>query len=191
MSVRIYYPAFQAVRRNPWVAMDPFQTTFCGFPVARNPLHDVVESAVLRAVIDQLADGRTQENQEQINTKEPLTFKLDLAGFEPENIKLKTVGQKLIIDAETEESDENEGCQSYSVKKYHRTITLPDDVKPNDVTSLWTNEGVLRITAPVTSLPSPQQENEVDITMEDEPPAETSNDEDTINKQEKTEQQQA
>ena len=187
MSMRIYYPAFQVVRRNPWVAMDPFQTTFCGFPVARNPLHEV-ESAVLRAVIDQLAERKTQNKE---YTKEPLTFKLDLSGFEPENIKLKTVGQKLIVDAETEESNEKEGCQSYSVRKYHRTITLPDDVKPDDVTSLLTKEGVLRITAPVTSLPSPQEEKEVAITMEDEPPVEISKDDDTSYVNEKAEEQQA
>ena len=130
--------------------MDPFETTFCGFAVVRNPLHDV-ESALVKVIIDQLSEQRTKEYKEK--TKEPLTFKVDLSGFEPENIKLKTVGLKLIVEAQTEESNDKEGCQSYSVKKYHQTITLPDDVKPEDVTSSLTNEGVLRIAAPATSLP--------------------------------------
>ena len=162
--------------------MDPFETTFCGFAVVRNPLHDV-ESALVKVIIDQLSEQRTKEYKEK--TKEPLTFKLDLSGFEPEKIKLKTVGLKLIVEAGTEKSNDKEGCQSYSVKKYHQTITLPDDVKPEDVTSSLTNEGVLRIAALATSLPSSEQEREIKMTMEDEPLAQTSKDKDAPNVQKK------
>ena len=95
------------------------------------------------------------------------TYNLELSGFNPQNIKVKTVGQTVVIEATQEDSNEDDGLKSYSKRQVHKTLTLPESVRPEDVTSAINNKGVLRITAPIVSLPAPK-DKEVEIEIEQE-----------------------
>ena len=83
---------------------------------------------------------------------------------------MKTIGQKLIVDAEKEENTEEDGFKTYSRKQFHKSMILPDNIKPDDVKSSLTNKGLLCISAPVMSLSTPDEhKNEIVVEKEELP----------------------
>ncbi|CAK8679941.1 unnamed protein product [Clavelina lepadiformis] len=96
-------------------------------------------------------------------------YHYDLSSFQPKDIKVKTVGRKLVVEADSEEHTDHEGMQSYCRRHYHRSLQLPENVKPENVKSTITDKGILRISAPFLALPPPQeQEMEIEIQREQE-----------------------
>ena len=93
------------------------------------------------------------------------SYDMHLEGFEPADIKVKTVGQKVVIEATKETNTEEQGLKSYSKKNFHHSIVLPENVKPDDLTSTLSSKGVLRISAPVMSLPE-AEEKEIEVESE-------------------------
>ena len=101
---------------------------------------------------DQSSDDETKTVERK--SENEFNLNLDLNGFDSNDIKVKTIGQKLIVDAEKEENTEKEdGFKTYSRKQFYKSILLPDNVKPDDIKLSLTNKGLLRISAPVMSLP--------------------------------------
>ena len=93
-------------------------------------------------------------------------YNFDLSGFDPKDIKVKTVGQKVVVEAETEENEHQEGCHSFCHRHYHRTLVLPKNVKPSDLKSTISKDGVLGITAPLLAIEEAPQERELAIEKE-------------------------
>ena len=167
MALRVFYPTPRCVRTHPyWDTDDEFffyPIRFKEISSRRNKLEK--EWNRFLSELFQL------EKPEETKTDKPAdgTFSVDfeLSGFEPKHIKVKTVGQKLIVEATKEENDEKDGLKSYSKRHFHKSLVLPDTVKPDDVTSSLTEKGVLRITAPVMSLPAPEEkEREIEVAKE-------------------------
>ncbi|KAG0428366.1 hypothetical protein HPB47_024652 [Ixodes persulcatus] len=79
-------------------------------------------------------------------TPDSFVLKLDVRGFVPEEISVKTVGNSVEVHARHEEKDP-EG-RGFVMREFRRKYTLPDDVDPESVTSQLTGRGLLAVEAP-------------------------------------------
>ena len=95
-------------------------------------------------------------------------YNFDLSGFAPTDIKVKTVGQKVVVEAEHEENEQHDGCHSFCHRHYHRSVMLPKNVKPENLKSKLSKEGLLTISAPLLAIPRIKvNENELVVEKED------------------------
>lgn len=78
-------------------------------------------------------------------------YTFDLSGFEPKDIKVKAIGHKLVVDAETEMKDQADGCSSIRYKQFHSSVILPENVSSEDIKTTLNDQGILCITAPLVS----------------------------------------
>lgn len=72
--------------------------------------------------------------------------KLDVQHFTPEEIKVKTVGNSIVVEAKHEEKKDSES--SYISRQFERRFELPSDFKPEQVISSLSSDGVLSIKCP-------------------------------------------
>ena len=170
MALRVFYPSSQCVRSHPyWELVEDSFLPQIRVRCRRNKI-DGGWDRILRELL-QLEEPTDKNQTKPDNTADKndgkFTYDFELSGFNPENIKVKTVGQKVIVEANQEESKDEHGCKSYSKREVHKSIVLPDNVRPEDVISALSNKGVLRITAPVMSLTAPE-EKELKIEIEQE-----------------------
>ena len=171
MALRVFYPSSQCVRSHPyWELVDDFFLPQFQVRSCRRNKIDGGWDRILRELL-QLEEPTNKNQTKPDNTADKnddkFTYDLELSGFNPENIKVKTVGQKVVVEANQEESKDEHGCKSYSKREVHKSIVLPDNVRPEDVISALSSKGVLRITAPVMSLTAPE-EKELEIEIEQE-----------------------
>ena len=89
-----------------------------------------------------------------------------MSGFEPKDIKVKTIGQKVVVEAETEVTEEKGGCHSFCRRQYHRTLMLPQSVKPEELKSSLSDSGVLSVTAPLPAIKEQVMEREIPVERE-------------------------
>ena len=90
-------------------------------------------------------------------TSEDGKFKvsLDTSNYQPEEITVKVVDDKLAISAkhEAKSNDVYEYCEMY------RSFDLPDNVDPSAITSHLSSSGQLTVEAPLKALPEPKERN--------------------------------
>lgn len=87
---------------------------------------------------------------------------LDVQQFAPDEISVKIVGREIVVEGKHEEKEDEHGFISrHFVRKY----VLPEDYKPEDVTSSLSSDGVLSVMAPRKALPSVEGERVVAITQ--------------------------
>nr|XP_002128483.1 body wall muscle protein HR-29-like [Ciona intestinalis] len=117
--------------------------------------------------------GKEAETKNKKTTSEEssdFSSEFDLTGFDPSEVKVKTIGQKVVVEAKKESKEEKDGCLSYSRNEYHRSIVLPDNVKAEELTSTLNEAGKLRITAPlIPSLKDKDEEREIPVAITDNP----------------------
>lgn len=95
------------------------------------------------------------------------SIKIDVGeGFAPENIKIDLKDRQLTIHAKLEQKSEDGNSRIY--QELSRSFTLPDVIKPDEVKSLLTPEGVLTIEAPLPEVELPQPK-EIPISIETKP----------------------
>lgn len=95
----------------------------------------------LRSQLRQLADF---EKNLHVG-KDGFHIKLDVCDFEPEEIKVKTINNTIIIEAKHEEKKDEEGSISrHIVRRYD----LPKGFKVEDVVSNLSSDGILTIKCP-------------------------------------------
>ena len=189
MALRVFYPSFVSARHHPYLnvveQIFPTRNRKIKNRCRRLCRPDFIlddddwRKAILEEFFefDQSSDDETKTVEQKSQNK--FNLNLDLNGFDSNDIKVKTIGQKLIVDAEKEENTEEDGFKTYSRKQFHKSIVLPDNVKPDDVKSLLTSKGLLRISAPVMSLPAPD-ESEKEIVVEKEESTDESVEKQTI-----------
>ena len=179
MAFQLYYPTIGAPRRRPWMFLDDDADDslfFNPFVNNRNPWNalEIVAEELLRNSRQQQSK-QNQKKSENTNKDsdvvkqddQSLAINLDLSGFKPANIRVKTVGRQLVVEGNQEDQTNEGGLRSYSRKQFHRSIMLPNNVNPDHVVSTLTNKGVLRITAPVMSLPPADQVKEIEVRREE------------------------
>ncbi|VDP47161.1 unnamed protein product [Soboliphyme baturini] len=104
--------------------------------------------------------GKVTGWSEVRNDKEKFTVKLDVSQFKPDELKVKTTVNMLIIEAHQKEHKDEHGLISRSfVRKY----MLPKTADPQAVTSRLSQQGVLTIEAPNVVIEEANREREVPI----------------------------
>lgn len=92
-----------------------------------------------------------------IQDKEKFQVKLNVRNFAPEEIKVKTVGNYIQIEAKHEEKEDDNG--GYISRQFLRRFLLPKGHDLKDVVSKLSSDGVLTVTAP-RKVPLPEEEAE-------------------------------
>ncbi|CAN7945439.1 unnamed protein product [Ixodes hexagonus] len=90
-------------------------------------------------------------------TPENFTLTMDVRGFVPEEISVKTVGNSVEVHARHEEETDGRG---FVLREFRRKYTLPDDVDPESVTSKLTGRGLLAVEAPRKTAEKPALSSE-------------------------------
>ena len=83
-----------------------------------------------------------------VSDDKKFAYNFDLSGFDPKDIKVKTVGQKVVVKAQTQEKGQKEDCPSVCSRQYHSSVVLPKTVNADDFKTILDNQGVLSIIAP-------------------------------------------
>lgn len=87
---------------------------------------------------------------------------LDVQQFSPNEVSVKIVGREIVVEGKHEEKEDEHGFIS---RHFIRKYILPEDYKPEDVTSTLSSDGVLTIMAPRKALPAAEGERVVTITQ--------------------------
>ena len=174
MAFQLYYPTIGAPRRRPWMFLDDDDDSFFFNPFISNRSLEIVADELLRNSRQQQSKQNQKKSEDTNKDSEvvkqddqSLAINLDLSGFKPANIRVKTVGRRLVVEGNQEDQTNEGGLRSYSRKQFHRSIMLPNNVNPDHVVSTLTNKGVLRITAPVMSLPPADEVKEIEVRREE------------------------
>jgi len=73
----------------------------------------------------------------------------DVQDYRPEELSIKTEGDVLVVLAKHEtKADEGSNSGSYVSKQFEQRFTLPSGVKPEEIASSLSKEGVLTVSAP-------------------------------------------
>nr|KAG5692633.1 hypothetical protein BaRGS_003523 [Batillaria attramentaria] len=99
---------------------------------------------------------------EVVNNENEFRIGLDVRHFKPEELKVTTKDNRIVINAKHEERPDEHG---YIMREFTRQYVLPKDVDPNTVTSGLSRDGVLTIKAPKKALKAPE-ERAIPITHE-------------------------
>jgi len=106
----------------------------------------VLDSDDLQQLSQQLPQfNRRADNSEQIelvNTGNKLSIKLDFSQFRPQDIEVKTIGNILVIHAQQQEQTDRFGSVE---KELIRRYVLTQTIQPEDVTTVVTKHGILKI----------------------------------------------
>lgn len=104
----------------------------------------------------------SEDDTAVVQDKEKFQVKLDVKNFAPEEIKVKTVGNYIQIEAKHEEKEDDKG---YISRQFMRRFLLPKGHDLKDVVSKLSADGVLTVTAPrKVPLPEVDQERVIPIT---------------------------
>jgi HSP20 family molecular chaperone IbpA len=90
-----------------------------------------------------------------------LQLALDMSDYKPEDLKIKLVGDSLVVEAESESS----GKDSYKKSHFKRWFRLPEDVKVDEIKSKLTDGNRLVIDLPL-SKPIESSERTIPIQVE-------------------------
>jgi len=97
------------------------------------------------------------------------TVKMDLGkDFNPENVKVSLKDRVLTIEAKHEYKSEDGKSRMY--QEFFRSFTLPQNVKVEEVKSLFTPEGELLVEAPLPQVEAPKPK-EIPVTTFESPAA--------------------
>ena len=103
--------------------------------------------------ISDVAMLSARDSQHELSPKAKVTYdegkfqvEFDVQDYRPEELSIKTEGDVLIVLAKHETKTENGG--SFVSKQFEQRFTLPSGVKPEQITSALSKEGMLVVTAP-------------------------------------------
>lgn len=82
-----------------------------------------------------------------------LKLRFDVSQYQPEEIVVKTVDNKLLVHAKHEEKSE---CKSF-YREYNREFLLPKGTNPESIKSSLSKDGVLTVEAPLPALAGPDK----------------------------------
>jgi len=103
--------------------------------------------------------------------------KIDIRGFSPDDVQVKTVGRKVTVTAKKVEKQSFAGIESQAVRQIYQSFMLPENVNSEHVTSQVNEDGYLELTAQQSSVgaggamaidsPQPEATNVVQTTRND------------------------
>merc|ERR1712200_105703 len=131
---------------------------------------------------------KLQNNSQLEDNENNYVTKIKLECFEPKdiNLELSSNKRKIKITAKNENKIEKDGLRSYSLKKFSKEISLPENIDVDKVKSFLNENNDLVISAPkVLQLKEKEQEKEIRIQMEPPKYEESENKENLENKKAK------
>nr|BAN20225.1 small heat shock protein hsp20 family [Riptortus pedestris] len=82
-----------------------------------------------------------------------LKLRFDVSQYQPEEIVVKTVDNKLLVHAKHEEKTESKSVY----REYNREFLLPKGTNPESIKSSLSKDGVLTVEAPLPALAGPDK----------------------------------
>lgn len=109
----------------------------------------VEDMEALDEMANRLEGKRQMEPEALVKRTESggLQLALDMAGYKPEDLKIKLVDDHLVVEAQNETSGED----SYRKSHFKRWFRLPEDVKVEDIKSKLTSSKKLLIDLPLNT----------------------------------------
>ncbi|XP_040294439.1 heat shock protein 30C-like [Bufo bufo] len=90
--------------------------------------------------------------------KENFELTLDVSGFSPEELTVKTEGRRLIVSGKHDKKKEAEnGGYFHEYREWRREAELPQDVHPEDILCSMSKDGQLHFQAPRLALPAAEE----------------------------------
>jgi len=170
MALRIIYPAYQPMDFSP---RSLFEDMGCSLhPMMMRKRRRVVSTDFIDKVFNDMFsvpsyEACTKKKAESSSDGLDTSFskKMVLRNYKPENIQVRvTTDKKVIVEGKQELKEEDkDGFQSYQLKEFKQTINVPENVNIDELTSSFSDEGVLTITAPLLALPEPEKKEDTQL----------------------------
>ncbi|XP_066282980.1 uncharacterized protein [Branchiostoma lanceolatum] len=107
------------------------------------------------------SQGKKETKDE--TTPEKYLVSVDVTGFSPDEISVKTVGNKVRVQGKHEARHADQTGHSFRYQELRREFVLPEGVDPETVTSVLSKDGVLSIQAPRMAIEAPPAEKVVPV----------------------------
>merc|ERR1711915_182459 len=169
---RIIYPAYQPMDFSP---QSLFGEMNCSFrPVMRKRRRLTNSDFIDRVFNDMFLPSyevctkrKSQEPKDDVSnedTSDTFTKKFKLRDFKPENIQIRvTKDKRVVIEAKEEVKEEKDGFQSYQLREFKQTVDVPENANIEELTSSFSEQGLLTISAPLLALPEPKEKQEIKL----------------------------
>jgi len=185
MALRIIYPAaYQPMDFSP---RSLFEDMGCSLHPMMRKRRRVVSADFIDKVFNDMFsvpsyEACTKKKAESSSDGLDTSFskKMVLRNYKPENIQVRvTTDKKVIAEGKQELKEDKDGFQSYQLKEFKQTLDVPENVDIDELTSSFSDEGVLTITAPLLALPEPEKmgETQLEVTFDDKKDSEKNGDE--------------
>merc|ERR1712243_74929 len=97
-------------------------------------------------------------------SEDTFSKKMVLRNYKPENIQVRvTADKKVVVEGKQELKEDKDGFQSYQLKEFKQTLEVPENVNIDELTSSFSDQGILTITAPLLALPEPDKKEETQL----------------------------
>merc|ERR1719219_1972119 len=107
------------------------------------------------------AANRNSSSSSNKDKSDIFTKKMKLNNFKPSDIQIRvTADKKVVVKAKQEIKEEKEGFCSYQLREFKQSLDVPENINIEQLTSSFHENGELTITAPLLSLPEPEEDEE-------------------------------
>merc|ERR1712012_715904 len=171
MALRIIYPAYQPMDLSPRSLFGDMGCTFQPLMRKRRRVvspdfidkvfNDMFSVPSYEACTKSKAQGSSSADG---SSEDTFSRKMVLRNYKPENIQVRvTADKKVVVEGKQELKEDKDGFQSYQLKEFKQTLDVPQNVSIDELTSSFSDEGVLTITAPLLALPEPEKKEETQL----------------------------
>jgi len=184
MALRIIYPAYQPMDLSP---RSLFGGMGCSFHPMMRKRRRVVSPDFIDKVFNDMfsvpsyeACTKAKAQGSSDGSEDTFSKKMVLRNYKPENIQVRvTADKKVVVEGKQELKEDKDGFQSYQLKEFKQTLDVPENVNIEELTSSFSDEGVLTITAPLLALPEPEkmEETQLKVTFDKKEESEKNDDE--------------
>jgi len=184
MALRIIYPAYQPMDLSP---RSLFGGMGCSFHPMMRKRRRVVSPDFIDKVFNDMfsvpsyeACTKAKAQGSSDGSEDTFSKKMVLRNYKPENIQVRvTADKKVVVEGKQELKEDKDGFQSYQLKEFKQTLDVPENVNIDELSSSFSDEGVLTITAPLLALPEPEkmEETQLKVTFDKKEESEKNDDE--------------
>merc|ERR1712136_711446 len=165
MTLRIIYPAYQPMDLSP---RSLFGDMGCSFHPMIRKRRRIVSPDFIDKVFNDMFSVPSYEactkTKAQDGSEDTFSKKMVLRNYKPENIQVRvTADKKVVVEGKQELKEDKDGFQSYQPKEFKQTLEVPENVNIEELTSSFSDQGVLTITAPLLALPEPEKKEETQL----------------------------
>ena len=167
MALRIIYPAYQPMDFSPRSLLEDMG---CSLHPMMWKRRRVMSTDFIDKVFNDMFSVSSYEActkkkaQSSSDGLDTFSKKMALRNYKPENIQVRvTADKKVVVEGKQELKENKDGFQSYQLKEFKQTLDVPENVNIDELTSSYSDEGVLTITAPLLALPEPEKKEETQL----------------------------